>query len=73
MSVPPPIPTPPGAPQVTLMRALTGPLVLTTLGLLLSMDHLGGVSFSRSWPALLIVFGICKIAEFAAIRPGGRL
>jgi len=66
-----PTPTPPpfGSQQAiqhaSLMRALTGPLLLTTLGILLAVDHMGGVSFGRTWPALLIVFGICKIAEVA--------
>ena len=48
------------------MRALSGPLLLTTLGVLLTIDYLGGISFGRTWPALLIVFGVCK-----ALRAGG--
>jgi hypothetical protein len=42
--------------------------LLTTLGILLAIDHLGRLSFGRTWPVLLIVFGICRLAEFA----GGR-
>jgi hypothetical protein len=59
MSAPPPIPTPRGS----LARALCGPLLLTTLGVLLAADLLGHVSFWRTWPALLIVFGACKLVE----------
>lgn len=59
MSAPPPIPTPRGS----LARALSGPLLLTTLGVLLAADLLGHVSFVRTWPALLIVFGACKLVE----------
>jgi Domain of unknown function (DUF5668) len=59
MSAPPPIPTVRGS----LARALNGPLVLMTLGVLLAADHLGHMSFGRTWPALLIVFGACKLVE----------
>ena len=43
--------------------AIRGPVMLITLGLLLSIDHFGAVSFARTWPVLLIVFGIFKLAE----------
>lgn len=46
-----------------LIRALRGPVMLTTLGTLVSMDHLMGYSFARTWPVLLIVFGLFKLAE----------
>jgi len=60
----------PGTPQPMhpLMRALSGPLLLTTLGVLLTVDYMGGITFGRSWPVLLIVFGLCKVAEH--IGPG---
>jgi len=62
-------PTPPPLPnQPSLLHAICGPLLLTTLGILLAIDHLGRLSFGRTWPVLLIVFGICRLAEFA----GGR-
>jgi hypothetical protein len=65
MSAPPPMPeSPPGA----LVRALSGPLLLITLGVLLAIDHLGRVSFGRTWPALLIVFGACKLFERVGAR-----
>jgi len=51
-----------------MIRAITGPLMLITLGVLLAFDHLGSVSFWRTWPALLIVFGACKLLEHL----GGR-
>jgi hypothetical protein len=50
------------------MRALSGPLLLTTLGVLLTIDYMGGITFGRSWPVLLIVFGLCKVAEYAGPR-----
>lgn len=51
-----------------LMRALTGPLLLITLGVLLTVDYMGSVSFARTWPVLLIVFGLCKVLEYAGSR-----
>ena len=51
-----------------LMRALSGPLLLTTLGVLLTVDYMGGITFGRTWPVLLIVFGLCKVAEYAGPR-----
>jgi hypothetical protein len=63
-ATPPPLPTRPGA----LVRALCGPLLLITLGVLLAADHLGSMSFGRTWPILVIVFGICKLTEYAGAR-----
>jgi hypothetical protein len=48
--------------------AIRGPVMLITLGLLLSIDHFGNVSFARTWPVLLIVFGIFKLAERSGAR-----
>lgn len=45
-----------------------GPVMLITLGVLLSIDHIGAVSFARTWPVLLIVFGLFKLAERAGAR-----
>lgn len=43
--------------------AIRGPILLITLGALLAIDQFGVYSFGRTWPALLIVFGIFKLAE----------
>ena len=51
-----------------LLRALTGPIVLTTLGVLITLDYFQSISFSRTWPVLLIVFGLCKMLEYMVIR-----
>jgi hypothetical protein len=48
--------------------AIRGPVMLITLGTLLSIDHFGTVSFARTWPVLLIVFGIFKLAERSGAR-----
>ncbi len=64
MNPAPPTPTP----NPPLMRALTGPAVLTTLGVLLTLDYLESINFGRTWPVLLIVFGLCKMLEFVSAR-----
>lgn len=46
-----------------LVCAVRGPILLITLGALLAMDQMGTLQFSRTWPALLIVFGLFKLAE----------
>jgi hypothetical protein len=47
----------------SLLTAIRGPVLLITLGVLLALDQMGPVSFARTWPALLIVFGLFKLAE----------
>jgi hypothetical protein len=49
-----------------LIAALRGPIVLITLGILLAIDHSGGMRIVRTWPILIIVFGLLKLGEFAA-------
>lgn len=52
-------------PQVPLMRAVRGPILLITLGTLFAVDHVGQYAFSTTWPALLIVIGLLKLMERA--------
>jgi hypothetical protein len=48
-----------------LIAALRGPILLITLGILLAIDHSGGMRLVRTWPVLIIAFGLLKLAEFA--------
>ena len=51
-------------------QAIRGPIMLITLGTLVALDYFQGVSFSRrTWPVLLIVFGIMKLLEKAGRPP----
>ena len=51
-------------------QAIRGPIMLITLGTLVALDYFQGVSFSRrTWPLLLIVFGIMKLLEKAGKPP----
>lgn len=52
----------------TLLEAVRGPLMLITLGVLLAIDHAGLFSFWRTWPLLVIIYGVLKLVERVA-RP----
>jgi hypothetical protein len=42
---------------------MRGPLLLTTLGVLFAVHQADGISFERTWPLLIIVFGSMKLLE----------
>lgn len=46
-----------------IFSAIRGPIMLITLGSLFALDHMGTVNFERTWPLLIIVFGVLKLAE----------
>ncbi len=50
--------------SIGLVSAIRGPVILITLGTLIAIDHAGGMRFSRTWPILIIMFGILKLAEY---------
>jgi len=49
-----------------LIRAIRGPVVLIALGALTAADTFGTYSLTRTWPVILILFGLLKLAEKAA-------
>ncbi len=51
--------------NANLIQAVRGPVMMITLGILLAIDHFGQFSFGRTWPLLVIIFGILKLAERA--------
>ena len=52
------------------VQAIRGPIMLITLGTLVALDYFQGLSFSRrTWPVLLIVFGVLKLLEKAGRPP----
>jgi hypothetical protein len=55
--------------NASLIQSVRGPLMMITLGVLLAIDHFGQYSFSRTWPLLIIVFGVLKLAERAVTPP----
>jgi hypothetical protein len=46
-----------------LLCAIQGPVLMIALGALLALDQFGSLSFGRTWPVLLIVFGLFKLME----------
>ncbi len=44
-----------------LMRAVTGPIILITVGVLFTIDRFTTFSFGQTWPILLIVIGLLKL------------
>lgn len=46
-----------------LMCALRGPIMLITVGTLFAVDHFGPYGIARTWPVILIVLGLLKLAE----------
>ncbi len=45
----------------SLIRSVTGPLILITVGALFLVDKFTQFSFSQTWPVLLIVIGLLKL------------
>ena len=45
----------------SLMRAITGPIVLITVGVLFTVDRFTTFGFGQTWPILLIVIGLLKL------------
>lgn len=48
---------------VPLITAIRGPVMLMALGGLFAIDHLGRMEFVRTWPVLIILFGLMKLLE----------
>jgi hypothetical protein len=52
-----------------LMRAMRGPVILITIGILFAIDHFGPYGFERTWPVLVIVIGLMKLLERMVLKP----
>lgn len=53
-----------------LIAALRGPILLMVFGTLLAVDYSGGMRVVRTWPILIITFGLLKLLEFAVGNQG---
>ena len=47
----------------TLLRAIRGPILMITMGVLFALDHMTEFTFGRTWPAILIVLGLLSLGE----------
>jgi hypothetical protein len=45
-----------------LVRAVRGPIILITVGVLFAFDKFTAFRFSQSWPILLIILGLLSLA-----------
>jgi hypothetical protein len=49
--------------QLSLMRAIRGPITLITVGVLFALNNFTPYSFDKTWPVLLIVFGLLSLMK----------
>jgi len=49
--------------EPSLVRAIRGPLTLITLGVLFAFNNFTQYSFDKTWPVLLIVFGLLSLLK----------
>jgi hypothetical protein len=45
----------------SLIRAIRGPVTLITVGVLFALNNFTGYGFDKTWPVLLIVFGLLSL------------
>lgn len=60
--------------EVSLARAIRGPVTLITLGVLFALNNFTPYRFHQTWPVLLIVFGLLSLlrrgTEPVPMNPG---
>ncbi len=55
--------------ECSFVCSIRGPIILITLGTLFALGQFTPYGFHRTWPVLLIVFGVLKLLERGT---GGR-
>jgi hypothetical protein len=45
--------------------AIRGPIMMIAIGVLMTLDQMDRFGIDRTWPALLILFGVLKLASYA--------
>lgn len=58
--------------QSCMIRALTGPAIVITIGVLLLLHqvHGGNLDFGNTWPVILVVVGFLYLASSMASKEG---
>ncbi|MBV9760732.1 MAG: hypothetical protein JO340_09215 [Acidobacteriaceae bacterium] len=51
------------------VQAARGPILLITIGALFAIHQAGILSFSRTWPLIIITIGVMKLVERMVARP----
>ena len=49
--------------EPTIMKAVRGPITLITVGVLFALNNFTPYSFDKTWPVLLIVFGLLSLMK----------
>ena len=50
-------------PSGTLFQAVRGPIMMIVIGILLTIDSMGGFSINHTWPVMLIIYGILRLVD----------
>ena len=50
------------------VQAIRGPIMLIALGTLVAIDYAGVFGFWRTWPILIILFGLLKLLEHSGAK-----
>lgn len=53
----------------SVLLAIRGPVMLIAWGMLFAADQLDRISILRTWPVIVILFGLFKLAERMFDRP----
>lgn len=54
--------------SAALIRAVRGPVLMITVGVLFALDEFSIASFNKTWPAILIVVGILNLSRWTGRR-----
>jgi hypothetical protein len=49
--------------EPSILRAIRGPITLITVGVLFALNNFTPYSFDKTWPVLLIVFGLLSLLK----------
>ena len=52
----------------SLACAVRGPVLMIVVGTLFAIDHAGGLSFSRTWPIILVVLGAMRLWQYVGAK-----
>ncbi len=55
--------------RLLIAQAARGPVLLITVGVLFAIQQAGMLSFSRTWPLVVIVLGVMKLIERLVAPP----
>jgi hypothetical protein len=58
--------------DTSLLRAIRGPVMLITIGLLFALNNFTQYGFNETWPVILIVGGLLSLlGRSNSVPPGG--